>query len=340
MAATIKDIAGRTGLGLATISKYLNGGNVRAANRAAIDEAIAALGYTANNFARGLKTNRSRTVGVVIPELSNLFVTTIITEIEDALRSRGYAALICDCRTDEALEAEAIRFLLGKGVDAILNMPVGGTGRHLSPALAKGTPVVLLDRAIEPLASAVDTVMIDNISAAREATAYLLRMGHRRVGIIVGPEAVYTAQRRLEGYRQAMRAAGIEPDPALTCSGGYTIEGGYACAKRLLAARADMTALFVTNYEMTLGAVIGFNELRVRMPDDVSVIGFDNLPLSRVIRPALTTVAQPMTEIGRAAARLALIRLESPSEQPERLTVLEARLVPGESVREMAMGRV
>lgn len=126
--ATIKDIAQRTGLGLATISKYLNGGHVLDRNRVKIEAAIRELGYTYNEIGRSLKTSRSRTIGVVIPELRNLFITTIITAMEDILRRQGYGVLICDCRTDPEQEAEAVRFLLGKRVDGIINMAVGRDG--------------------------------------------------------------------------------------------------------------------------------------------------------------------------------------------------------------------
>lgn len=162
MPATMKDIARRTGLGLATISKYLNGGHVLEKNRIAIEAAIEELDFTVNEFARNLKTSKSHTIGVVIPELGNLFTTTIVTALEDTLRRHGYGIIISDCRTNERLEKEAVRFLLGKMVDGIINMPVNQGGGHLLPALEKNIPVVLIDRMIPSLSGRVNAVLIDN----------------------------------------------------------------------------------------------------------------------------------------------------------------------------------
>ena len=165
MAATVKDIAQRTGLGLATISKYLNGGHVLKKNQVLIEEAIKALDFQVNELGRGLKTGKSHTVGVVIPELSNLFSTTIISQMEDLLRQQGYGVLVCDCRTDPKLEGEAIRFLMARRVDGLINMPVGQGDQNLRPALQKGLPVLLMDRLIPGLD--LDAVLVDNVSAAR-----------------------------------------------------------------------------------------------------------------------------------------------------------------------------
>ena len=145
----MKDIARKTGLGLATISSYFNGGNVREKNRKKIEAAIEELHYEVNEVARGLKTNATRTVGVVIPELNNVFCAEIITEMEDILRGHGYATIVCDCRTDRKLEQEAVDFLSRKRVDGIINMPVDTEGCHLKKFLKTGKPVVLIDRKIQ-----------------------------------------------------------------------------------------------------------------------------------------------------------------------------------------------
>lgn len=149
MAATMKDIARRTGLGLATISSYFNGGNVREKNRIKIEEAIEELHYEVNEVARGLKTNATRTIGVVIPELNNTFCAEIITGMEDVLRSHGYATIVCDCRTDKKLEREAVEFLTRRRVDGIINMPVDEEGNHLKRFQKTGKPIVLIDRKIQ-----------------------------------------------------------------------------------------------------------------------------------------------------------------------------------------------
>lgn len=330
MAATMKDIARKTGLGLATISKYLNGGRVLDKNRLAIEQAIHELDFTVNEFARSLKTGRSGTVGVVIPELSNLFSTTIIATMEDRLRQSGVGVLVCDCRTDARLERQAVRFLLGKRVDGLINMPVDLTGEALAPAFDKQLPVILLDRLLEDCPA--DAVVVDNERAAREACGHLIAHGHREIGLIAGPPEVYTSRRRLSGYRAAFTTAGLElPDPLLTGYGDYSMHSGYECTKALLARCSQLSALMVTNYEMTLGCLMALGELHLSWPEQLSLIGFDNMQLSQLIQPRLTLVEQPLQEMGRQVAGLMLERLASGIGPPRRIE-LATRLSLGGSV--------
>lgn len=332
MAATIKDIAKRTGLGLATISKYLNGGNVREENRKAIEQAIKELDFRVNEFARGLKTSKSKTIGVIIPELSNLFCTNIITIIEDILRQKGYAIIVCDCRTDEKLEYEATEFLINKMVDGIISMPVSSDGKYLELPLAKGIPVVLIDRKVEEYS--VDAVVVDNVSASENAVDYLMKNGHKNIGIICGPKDVFTSEQRLLGYYQAFVKRGILPKERLIAYGSYTVESGYECLKHLMTENKEMSAVFVTNYEMTLGAIIAINELGIKIPDELSIIGFDNLQLSKVVQPKLTVVSQPIFEIAEQAAHIMLKRLsEEPSDEVETIN-LSTELILGDSVKD------
>ena len=169
----MKDIARRTGLGLATISSYFNGGNVREKNRIKIEEAIEELHYEVNEVARGLKTNATKTIGVVIPELNNTFCAEIITGMEDVLRSHGYATIVCDCRTDKKLEREAIEFLIRRRVDGVINMPVDEEGNHLKKFQRTGKPIVLIDRKIQGISC--DSVLVDNEKAAEDAVRAVYR---------------------------------------------------------------------------------------------------------------------------------------------------------------------
>lgn len=335
MPTTIKDIARRTGLGLATISKYLNGGNVREKNRVAIEAAIKELNYSANAFARGLKTNRSQTIGILIPELNNIFITTIITVMEEILRTHGYAVLVSDCGGNPAHEQEAVRFLLQKGVDGLINMPLCQDGTHLAPAIERNVPVILIDRMTTAYRDEVSAVMVDNVEAAQNATNHLIENGHEHIGIIIGPEDIFTSQQRLLGYRQALISHNIMPQQQYECFSDYTLQGGYSATRHLLQSCPGMTALFTTNYEMTLGSIIALNEERVELPAGLSLIGFDNLQLAQVVRPHLTIITQPLREIGQEAARLILAQL-LPGERPAASTVvLHTHLQAGESVRKL-----
>lgn len=330
--ATMKDIARETGLGLATISKYVNGGKVREKNKEAIEAAIQKLGFTVNEMARGLKTNRSQTIGVIIPELNNIFITTIITVVGDILRQHGYGVLVCDCRSDEQQESDAVRFLLSKQVDGIINMPFSKDGDHLMSALEKDIPVVLVDRKLPGLEDRASFVLVDNVGASARATETFLDAGHTDIGIILGPKDVFTSQQRLLGYSNALLQRGLLPAESRTIYSDYSLRGGFESMKRLL--NEGCRAVFVTNYEMTLGAVIAVNELGLQIPRDLSLIGFDNQQLSRVIRPRLTIVTQPLTEIGEAVADILLARLTGDGEPKTQCVTLTTGMIEGESVED------
>lgn len=332
MAATMKDIARRTGLGLATISSYFNGGNVREKNRIKIEAAIEELHYEVNEVARGLKTNATRTIGVVIPELNNTFCAEIITGMEDVLRSHGYATIVCDCRTDRKLEQEAVEFLIRRRVDGIINMPVDEEGKHLRKFQKTGKPIVLIDRRIQGISC--DSVLVDNRKAAEDAVQCFIKNGHRNIGIIGGPEGIFTAQERLAGYSKALKEAGIPIRGSLIFHGDYTIQGGVCGLEELVRSNPDMTAVFVTNYEMTMGAMIGVNELGIKIPEQLSMIGFDNLQFARACNPKLTIVSQPTDGIAREVARIMLEHLENGKQENEECfsEKLQTEIVEGKSV--------
>jgi len=333
LGATIKDIANKTGLGLATISKYLNGGNVLEKNKIAIEEAISELNYKVNEFARSLKTSKSKTVGVVIPELSNIFVTSIITVIEDILRNNGYSIIVADCRTDEVLEEKVINFMMSKRVDGIICMPVSMSGKSLKQAADGDIPIILIDRRLDNIDA--DVVMVDNISASDNAISYLVKKGHKEIGIVTGPKEIFTSQERLKGYKKALERENIDVNEDNIIYSNYTVQGGYESLKELIKTNKDMTAVFMTNYEMTLGAIIAINELGIKIPDDLSFIGFDNLQLSRVVVPKLTIVDQPLDEIGKNTADLMLTRLGETDVNSKKKIQLTTKLIERESVKEI-----
>ena len=332
MAATMKDIARQTGLGLATISSYFNGGNVREKNRIKIEAAIEELHYEVNEVARGLKTNATRTIGVVIPELNNTFCAEIITGMEDVLRSHGYATIVCDCRTDRKLEQEAVEFLIRRRVDGIINMPVDEEGKHLRKFQKTGKPIVLIDRRIQGISC--DSVLVDNRKAAEDVVQCFIKNGHRNIGIIGGPEGIFTAQERLSGYSKALKEAGIPIRGSLIFHGDYTIQGGVRGLEELVRSNPDMTAVFVTNYEMTMGAMIGVNELGIKIPEQLSMIGFDNLQFARACNPKLTIVSQPTDGIAREVARIMLEHLENGKQENEECfsEKLQTEIIEGKSV--------
>ncbi len=333
MAATYKDIQKMTGLSLSTISNYFNGISVRDKNRKAIEQAIDKLDFRINEYARGLKSRKSRTVGLLIPELNSTFHTTIMGEVCDVLRTKGYSAIVCDCHQKKEVEREALTFLLDKMVDGVITIPLDKTGKHLQLAAERGIPVVLVDRLVTDFKT--DAVLLDNTGAGALAAQEFVQKGHRNIGMICGEQAIYTMRNRRLGFTEYLEKHDITPcEDWLICT-EFSMDGGYQAAKRMLSGASRPTALFTANYELTLGAVMAINELGIRIPEDVSLIGFDNLPLAQIVKPRLTMIVQPMRDFAVCAADIMLRRLSDDPPRGNQIIELSAQMVPGNSVLQL-----
>lgn len=336
MAATYKDIQRLTGFSLSTISRHFNGEKVKPATRIAIEKAASALDFKMNDFARGLKSRKAMSVGLLIPDLNSAFCTTVMYQVGRLLRQRGYGCLVCDCNSDKQTEIEAVNFLLRKSVDGIINIPTDADPAHLYPARAMGVPIVLIDRAIPLLET--DAVVIDNEEGGRRAAEYLRIRGHRQVAVTTGPEKLGTMAERMAGFLGVY--VGQDAHHAHVIGTDSTIAGGYQAVKALVDAHRGATALFCTNYELTLGAVAAMNELGLRFPDDLSLIGFDNMQLTGIIKPSLTLVEQPMEQIARCATDLLFERLANPARQHYQTVVCKSGLIEGASVADLGIDAV
>ena len=298
-----------------------------------ISEAVRDLGYRVNEIARGLKTSRSMTVGVLIHNLENVFCTSIVANIENMLQQAGYSTIICDYREDVGLEREKLEFLANKMVDGFIYMPLGNQAEFVSQLIDGGLPVILIDRPLPGVAC--DTILVDNLNASYHAVESLIVHGHRRIGIIGGPAHIYTAQERLKGYRRIHKDFDITIEEELVLEGDYSVESGYRLMEDFLKRPIPPTAVFVTNYEMTLGAIMALNESRVNVPDELSIIGFDNLQLARVVKPSLSIVVQPIQAIGETAAALLLKRMKADQTGFPAIHRLKTELIAGESVKSL-----
>jgi LacI family transcriptional regulator len=330
MAATIKDVAKRTGLSIATISKYINGGNVLENNCLLIVSAIKELDFKVNEIARGLKTSKSMTVGVLIPSLENIFSTTIVSHIENVLLQSGYSTIVCDYRQDVQLENAKFDFLINKAVDGIIVMPLGIEEGKIKKAVERNIPVVLIDRTVKSLD--YDMVLVDNLNASYHAVEYLITRGHKKIGIICGPQNIFTARERLKGFLRVYEDYNLVAEDSLIKYGDYEVESGYRLLNELLDQSNPPTAVYVTNYEMTLGAVMAMNERNIKVPEELSFIGFDNIQLARVIRPSLTVVVQPMRQIGETSANLLLRRMKGDTDNFPAMFRLKTELLENASV--------
>lgn len=333
MSSTIKDVAKYTGLSIATISKYINGGNVLEQNKEAIDEAIKKLNFKVNQMARGLKTNKTKTIGILIPNLEQAFSTRIVSNVENILIKQGYSTIICDYKENSDLEKEKLQFLVNKMVDGIILMPLGDDAEDqniIKEVIDNGIIVVLVDRILKNVEC--DAVLVDNLNAAYNAVEELIIRGHKKIGIISGPEDVYTAQERLKGYYRVHEDYSMEVNEDLIKKGDFKIDSGYNLLNELMSISEPPTAIFITNYEMTLGAIMAVNESNISVPDELSLIGFDNLELARVVKPPLSIVIQPMQSIGETSAEILLKRLNGDMNNfPSRIR-LKAKLLVKESV--------
>ncbi len=304
MKATIKQVAELAGVSTATISKYLNGVTVKHANKIAIDDAIKKLNYRINPSARGLRTNTTMTVGVLLPELDNLFMTSVVSNIENVLMKHGYSTIICDYKTNKRLERDKLHFLLGKNVDAIVWIPTYANKNMLKEI---NTPVVFIDRIVT--GSHCTSVTIDNVAASYEAVTHMIKKGHTDIAILCGPSNVSTSNERLQGYFNALQDNGLTTDERFVQRGEYTEQSGFFMTNKVLDMEHRPTAIFATNNELTIGALCALAEREIDIPNDISFVGFDSEMISKVTRPNLSVVLQPLKDIGETAAVLVLKKI-------------------------------
>jgi LacI family repressor for deo operon, udp, cdd, tsx, nupC, and nupG len=302
----IKDIAERAGVSVATVSRALSGSSlVTDETRKRIHELARELNYRPNVSARNLRTRRSMSVLLVVRDVGNPFYLEILKGVETTARAAGYAVLMGNTENDPDREVEYFNMLRDGHADGMILM----TGKLPEPQPGESAdlshlPVVVALEMIET--AAFPHVQIDNASAARTAVEHLIALGHRRIAHIAGPLPEGMAVHRRDGFRAAMTAAGLPIPEGYEVRGDYLLESGEACVETLFALPEPPTAIFVANDEMAYGAIHALRRRGLDVPGDVSVVGFDDLYLSKAFYPPLTTVSQPRADIGRTAMSLLL----------------------------------
>ncbi|MDB8709583.1 LacI family DNA-binding transcriptional regulator [Mediterraneibacter gnavus] len=318
MAATIRDVAKKSGLSLGTVSKYINGHPVKETNRLLIEQAIQELQYKPNNIAKGLRNSQTFSVAVLLPMLTSNFCTSMISSIESYLLPKGYTVIVCECHNDAAMELQKARFLLDRMVDGIILIPYDSTGKQIELIQNNHTPLIVVDQIIKDHPS--DTIILDNQRASYEPVKKLISLGHTKIAIITGGIDHYTSQQRLNGYEKALRECHLPIYKHYIQCGNYSTEGGYEAMMKLAKLPDPPTAVFISNYDMEIGAYIGINNLNLKIPEDISLIGFDNLPLVNIVNPPLSFSEQPTDEMGLAAAKLLYRRMQGDqSDYPKTL---------------------
>ena len=332
---TIREVSLRAQVSTATVSRVLNKtGSVNEMTRQRVLEAIDELGYRPNAFAQSLASNRSDAIGVIINEITSPSYAGIARGIEQIAEAHNMHLLVSSGHADLELERKAVEFLKRRRSDVLI-VHLEATPDYDIIALSKETtPLVIVGRYIPELEDSC--VCLDNIMGGYQATRYLIDQGHKRIAHITGWLAIHDSRDRLDGYKQALAESDIAFDESLVVEGNFNESSGQRAAVRLLERGLDFSAIFVANDQMAAGALQALREHGLSIPDDISLVGYDDVLLARYVYPSLTTIRQPLEAMVRAAAELALARLEpTPLAKPykEVMRRFEPELIVRQSVR-------
>ena len=309
-----------------TVSRVINeSGYTSRETRARVNDAIAATGYMPNGLARQLRSRRTKTIALVVTDIRNPFFTTIASGVEDTARARGYAVMLCNTYESEVEEAEYVRVLIERRVDGGLLVPACGASKSVRLLQEHGMPTIVLDRHLRGVEA--DEVRADSQAGAYSAVHHLTDLGHRRIAVLTGPEGVSTSTDRVAGYREALREACPNGECEQILSGEFNEASGYSMTREVLGSERRPTAIFAANNFIAFGATRALREAGLRIPEDMSMVVFDDLPPGWVMDPFLTVVSQPAYEIGTQAAELLLKRLAGEAPEGPRSIVLPSELV-------------
>jgi len=327
---TIKDVAQAASVSTATVSHVINGTRrVSDETQRRVHQAMERLHYQPNAVARGLRTNKTHFLALIIPDITNPFFTDFARGFQDAADEKGYVVILCNTDRDLKRELRYIDMVRQQKVDGLVLNPSRVTSKDLMRLQEAQIPVVLVGSQIDD--PNFDRVMVDNIQGGSDAVQHLIDLGHTRIGLVCGPRTTSSGALRYQGYCQALQRNGIPYNDALVAVGDFTHEGGAACMATLLALTPRPTAVFATSDVMALGAKKAIEDAGLRIPADISLVGFDDIPELAWTRPRLTTIAQPRYKMGREATHLLIERVEHKNVMARRRIIMEHHLVVRES---------
>lgn len=322
---TIREVADYVGVSTATVSRVLNNyPHIRDDVRRSVLDAIAQLRYEPNRVAQRLRASHSRLLGMVVTDITNPFLSTIMASIEAVFFDKGFTVLMSNTAADPQKEIDYLRLMENEGVAGLVIAPTSENVDRIAELAEEGLPVVVIDRRMS--SGTLDMVLSDNVAGARQAVEHLIKLGHRRIGHIGGPVHLTSGRERYQGYVEAMEQADLKIEPEWVRFGDHRYESGYAKALELLEVKPRLSALFIENNMMSLGAFNALHDQNIGIPDEIGIVGFDETPWTRALHPPLTVVAQPTMEIGQRAAHLLLERLQQP-DLPSRIEVLPTTLI-------------
>ncbi|WP_062047700.1 catabolite control protein A [Bacillus sp. JCM 19034] len=325
MNTTIYDVAREAGVSMATVSRVVNGNpNVKPTTRKKVLEAIERLGYRPNAVARGLASKKTTTVGVIIPDISSIFFAELARGIEDIATMYKYNIILCNSDQNKEKEIHLINTLLEKQVDGIVFMGSQITDEHVTEFKRSPVPIVLA--ATFDQGKEIPSVNVDYQQAAYDAITHLIDNGHKEIGMVSGAlEDPVNGYQKFMGYRKAIEEAGLPFNENLVKIGDYTYDSGIEAMNHFLDTDQKPTAIFVATDEMALGVIHGAQDRGLKIPEDVEIIGFDNTRLATMIRPTLSTVVQPIYDIGAVSMRL-LTKYMNKEEVSDQTVVLPHRI--------------
>ena len=334
MAATVRDVAKQANVSLGTVSRYLNGYQLREENRNKVEQAIQALGFKENMLAQAVRRNRSMMIGVIIPQYRSVFFMAVTTILERIFERKNYSLLLCNYENDRHRLLQKLRFAKERLVDGLIVFPSYADAESL-PILeefaAQDIPVVFIDQLLSGFET--DSVIVDNAHASFRTVEQLVFNKHTRIAIVNGSPDVYVYRERLRGYYDAMRTYNLPVESGWVKEGSFVEPGEYVMIESLFDLPQPPTAIYATNYFATIGTVLALHELRLKIPNDVSFIGFDRFDPIDVIEPPLTLVEQPIERMAQTAADLLLQRMRGDRKDFPQVVTLNTKMVMRESVQ-------
>jgi len=334
----IKDLALKTGLSVTTVSRVLNGKSeayrISKDTQTKVLDAAREFHYTPNRIARGLKLEKTETIGLIIPDISNPFFASIAKIIELESRRFGYSLILCDSQDDIATENELINLLTERKVDGMILAPVGLNGNHIHDLLRKNIPVVVIDRYFP--GTSIPYITTDNYNGAFIATEHLIAYGHRRIACIQGLKGITSSTERVNGYLDALKKHKVPIDKNLICGIDFGEENGYIQTQLLLNRKNPPTAIFALGNLISLGMLRAIYETGLTIPNDISVITFDEQPYSAFLRSPMTTIEQPREKIAKMAVNVLFKAIHSGNGVDEQISLkIKPRLIVRDSVKNL-----
>jgi len=332
---TLESLANKLSLSESTISRVLNGKGdkfrISKTTQQLINEEASKLNYSPNPMARGLRMNKTMIIGVIIPDIANPFFSSVAKIVEDITRKTGYSIILCDSLENEEIEQHSLKIMQSRNVDGILIAPVGLSANQIKKIQDDGIPIVVIDRYFRN--SDLPYIGSDNYQGAYDAVEYIIKNGHKRIAIIKGIDGTVPSDERVRGYREAIENNGLQFDESLVVGDSFGEQNGYLETKLLLQHEKPPSAIFASSNLISLGVLRAYADVGLSVPDEMSIVAFDEQPYSRFLKTPMTTVEQNKKEIGYAAMKLLFQQMENKQILRSQSLILPTTLIKRDSVK-------